>query len=95
MVGAGVRVGPGGVAVAVEESVTGLERSVPVGVQGMGWKGVTVGDAFGATVTNSKDRFESADAFVPHPASRNAAMKMIFQKDFMGPAWWALRMGTV
>ena len=84
MVGAGVRVAAGRVAVDEAESIIGCERSVPVGVQGIGWKGVAVGEAFGATVTNSKGRFESADASVPHPASRSAAMKVICQMGFMG-----------
>lgn len=49
----------------------------------MGWKGVGVGDGNGATVTNTNGRFDSADALEPHPASRNAAMSVICQMDFM------------
>ena len=49
----------------------------------MGWKGVGVGEAFGATVTNANAGLCCADAFVPHPASRNAAMIVICQNDFM------------
>ena len=56
--------------------------SVPVGVQGMGWKGVGVGEAFGATVTSAKGRAGCAGAAVPHPASRMVAM-MIQRMDFM------------
>lgn len=48
--------GAGGVALAVwdDESVISGERGEPTGVQGMGWKGVGVGDAFGAEVTITK-----------------------------------------
>ena len=48
----------------------------PVGVQGIGWKGVGVGEAFGAAVTRTNGRAEAAGAAVPHPASRNPARKM-------------------
>jgi len=56
MVGIGVSVGAGRVAVGVGVSRTGVGWYVPVGVQGTGWKGVGVGEAFGGTVkrTNGK-----------------------------------------
>jgi len=54
-----------------------------VGVHGMGWKGVGVGEGFGATVTKANGRFESAGALEAHPASRSAAMSVICQIDFM------------
>ena len=51
----------------------------------MGWKGVGVGEAFGATVTNANAGLCCPDGdAVPHPASRNAAMIVICQNDFMG-----------
>lgn len=58
---------------------------MPVGVHGTGWKGVIVGDALGAAVTNTKGRDDcaGAGARVPHPASRNAASKMICRVFFM------------
>ena len=56
---------------------------MPVGVQGMGWKGVGVWEAFGAAVTNAKGRDGCAGAAVPHPASRMVAM-MIQRIDFIG-----------
>ena len=60
---------------------------MPVGVQGMGWKGVAVGEAFGALVTSSKGRAGCADALSPHPASKSAAMIVICQMDFIGMGW--------
>jgi hypothetical protein len=51
MVGSDVGVAAGGVAVAVAGLNVGVGRNVPVGVQGTGWKGVGVADAFGAAVT--------------------------------------------
>ena len=69
--------GAGGVEVWVAESMTGWERSVPVGVHGMGWKGVGVGEAFGAAVTSTKGSSDCAGALLPHPASNKAAMIMI------------------
>ena len=58
-----------------DESTTGGGRGEPVGVQGMGWKGVGVGDAFGADVTiaNGKDFDGLTGALLPHPASMSAA----------------------
>ena len=42
----------------------------------------------GAMVTNANGRFESADAFAPHPARKIAAMIVICQNDFMGKQVW-------
>jgi len=67
---------------------------VPVGVHGMGWKGVEVGEAFGATVTNSNGGI-CAGALSPHPASSSAAMLVICQKDFMEGARVLLAMGMM
>ncbi len=39
----------------------------------MGWKGVGVGEAFGATVTHANTGADGAGAAVPHPARRNPA----------------------
>ena len=76
----------------MDESVIGWERSEVVCVQGIGWKGVGVGEGFGATVTNTNGRSGCADAFVLHPASRNAAMIVICQMGFMGRrrVWWVM-----
>jgi hypothetical protein len=68
--------GAGGVDVEETGSITGAARGVPVGVQGMGWKGVGVGEAFGLDVTITKGGGAcppEADALLPHPASRKAA----------------------
>ena len=54
IVGAGVSVGGGTVTVGVDVSTVGWR--VPVGVQGIGWKGVGVGEAFGAAVTSAKGK---------------------------------------
>jgi hypothetical protein len=56
MVGMGVSVGGGTVAVGVEGSTVGEDSSVAVGLRGIGWKGVGVGEAFGAAVTNINGR---------------------------------------
>ena len=64
-------------------------------VQGMGWKGVGVGEAFGAAVTNSNGRDPWAGALPPHPARSIAAMIVICQNDFMGKELLALQMGMV
>ena len=79
MVGIWVGVAAGGVPVTEAGSKIGWERSVPVGVQGTGWKGVGVGEAFGATVTraNGRDGCPLAVTLLPHPASSNAAMSII------------------
>ena len=63
-----------------DESITGAERGEPVGVQGMGWKGVRVGDAFGADVTIANGNVCDCcvGALLTHPASNRAA-RMIFQ----------------
>jgi len=63
-----------------DESITGAGRGEPVGVQGIGRKGVGVGDAFGADVTIAKGKAcdGCADALLPHPASNRAA-RMILQ----------------
>jgi hypothetical protein len=75
MVGTGVSVGGGTVTVGVAVS-TGIP-TVAVGVHGIGWNGVGVGEAFGAAVTSAKGRvgcgLVDADAKVPHPASRTPA----------------------
>ncbi len=46
----------GGEDACEEESTVSGGRGEPIGVQGMGWKGVGVGEAFGAdvTITNGK-----------------------------------------
>ena len=62
--------------------MVGVGGSVPVGVQGMGWKGVGVGDAFGAAVTKAKGRDCCTGAAVPHPASKSA-VRMIQRKGFI------------
>jgi hypothetical protein len=49
MVGSSVAVA--GMGVAVAGPSVGVGKNVPVGVQGIGWKGVGVADAFGAAVT--------------------------------------------
>jgi hypothetical protein len=80
MVGSGVSVGGGTVGVAVEGSIVGKGWSVTVGLRGMGWKGVGVGDAFGAAVTSVNGRscwFAAADANVPHPVSKYPARSRI------------------
>jgi hypothetical protein len=53
-------------------AVSKIDWSVPVGVQGIGWKGVAVGEAFGAAVTNTKGKAggAGAGAKAPHPARR-------------------------
>jgi hypothetical protein len=56
MVGSSVCVGTGRVAVALAGSTVGDGKNVPVGVQGIGWKGVGVGEAFGAAVTRTNER---------------------------------------
>jgi hypothetical protein len=73
MVGTTVSVEAGRVAVRVAGSTVGAGWNVPVGVQGIGWKGVAVGEAFGAAVTNVKGRVDEVGAYVPHPASSNPA----------------------
>ena len=72
MVGSAVWLKAGGVDVTVIESASGCGRSVPVGVQGIGWKGVGVGDAFGAEVTRTNGSAGDAGtgASVPHPTSK-------------------------
>lgn len=69
-VGSGVWVGTGGVGVSLTGSGTGVGRKTPVGVQGTGWKGVGVGDAFGTAVTNTNGRAGCAWAGIrgPQPA---------------------------
>ena len=98
--GTPVWVGAGGVEVWVAESAIGWERGEAVCVQGMGWKGVGVGEAFGAAVTSTKGREAGAGAAVPHPASNSAAtiiqlkhfMVMCFVSVIMWllPQWWRL-----
>ena len=56
MVGGAVGVSASGVALRAAASIVGVGGSVPVGVQGIGWKGVGVAEAFGAAVTNTKGR---------------------------------------
>lgn len=61
-----------------------------VGVQGIGWKGVGVGEAFGADVTMTKgEACCDAGAMLPHPASSKAAMMDIRQMGFIAKvfAW--------
>jgi hypothetical protein len=54
MVGSSVGVPASGDAVKLAGSIVGVGGNVPVGVQGIGWKGVGVADAFGAAVTKTK-----------------------------------------
>lgn len=86
MVGSAVAVSIAAVPVLEEGSNVGVGGSVPVGVQGTGWKGVRVGVAFGAAVTNTKGRDDcaGAGARVPHPARRSAASRMTCAVLFMG-----------
>ncbi len=85
MVGSWVEVSASGVAVRSAGSMVGVGGTEPVGVQGTGWKGVIVGDAFGLAVTSAKGRedWAGAGARVPHPASRSAATKRICRIFFM------------
>jgi hypothetical protein len=83
IVGTSVCVSAGGVEDADDESVIDWERSVPVGVQGKGWKGVGVGDAFGAEVTITKGGVGGAGALLPHPASKRAARMILQRMEFM------------
>ena len=41
---------------SVEGSASWVVMDEPVSVEGIGWKGVGVGEAFGATVTRTKGR---------------------------------------
>src|SRR5262245_61461221 len=77
MVGNSVCVGAG-----LGVSVTGLNvgegKNVPVGVQGTGWKGDGVAEAFGAAVTNVKGSGCAwAETKFPHPASSKLARSTI------------------
>ena len=82
----------GRVAVGVAGSMVGSDcivpdgESVPIGVQGIGWKGVAVGDAFGAAVTNTNGKagctLADTGARVPHPAS-SPARRITWKKFFM------------
>jgi hypothetical protein len=85
MVGRSVGVPGSGVALRAAGSIVGVGGSVPVGVQGTGWKGVIVGDAFGAAVTNTngRDDWAGAGARVPQPARRIPASKMTCSVFFM------------
>jgi len=65
------------------KTVTGGERGELVGVQRMGWKGVGVGDGFGAEVTIAKGSDGGAGALLPHPASKRAVMIDIRQMGFI------------
>ena len=49
----------------------------------MGWKGVGVGDAFGAAVTNTNGKADCAGAKLPHPASSIPARSMTRKVLFM------------
>ena len=53
MVGSSVGVPASGEAVKAAGSTVDVGRNVPVGVHGIGWKGVLVAVAFGAAVTNT------------------------------------------
>ena len=88
IVGIGVSVGAGRVAVGVTVSTTG--GNVPVGVQGIGWKGVGVGEALGAAVTNVNGRADEVGAYVPHPARRDPARSVKVKNFFIrygGDCW--------
>lgn len=82
-VGASVCIGPGGMDAGEDESTTSGERGEPVGVQGMGWKGVGVGEEFGADVTIAKGSEEEAGAILPHPASKSAVKMILRCANFM------------
>jgi hypothetical protein len=84
-VGGRVAVAGSEVAVGKAGSSVGVGGSVPVGVQGMGWKGVGVGVAFGATVTSANGW--EAGTLVPHPDRRSAA-RMIQRRGFMERWFW-------
>lgn len=79
MIGSSVGVPAAAVAVSVAGSMVGVGGIVPVGVQGIGWKGVIVAVAFGAAVTRTKgsDDCTGAGAKLPHPASNSPARKSI------------------
>jgi hypothetical protein len=76
MVAGRVCVGAGRVAGGVAVSRIGVGWNVPVGVHGMGWKGVGVGEALGAAVTSTNPGSAAAGADAPHPARRNPARKV-------------------
>jgi hypothetical protein len=86
-------VGTARVAVRREVSTIGWERSASwaaaketVGVQGTGWKGVGVGDAFGAGVTKTKGSAGWVGAVFPHPAS--PALSMIEARRLARKTTW-------
>jgi hypothetical protein len=85
MVGMGVSVGRGTVTVGV--AVSPIGSAVPVGVHGRGWKGVGVGEAFGAAVTRTNGRTAWAlaglGARAPHPASTYPAITTISRHLFI------------
>jgi hypothetical protein len=84
-----VWVGARGVEVREEGSAIGWERSDEVvGVQETGWKGVGVGEAFSAAVTNTKGRVGClvGNAAAPHPAS--TALSMIEERRLAGKTAW-------
>ena len=68
-------------------SSVGWAWTVPVGVQRIGWKGVGVGEAFGAAVTRVKGRggwtLEGASARGLHPARRQTARSRMVKSRFM------------
>jgi len=78
MVGSSVAVPAAAVTVRVAGSIVDVGGSVPVGVQGIGWKGVIVAVAFGAAVTKTKGSEDctGAGASDPHPASSIPARNM-------------------
>src|SRR6266496_5006884 len=85
IVGCWVGVAGAMVTVSAAESIVGCGAGEPVGVQGIGWKGVGVSVAFGAEVTKTNGRVVWAGARVPHPTSnilaRSITWKSLFIKD--------------
>jgi hypothetical protein len=87
MVETGVSVGGGTVGVAVEGSIVGEAAMVAVGVKGIGWNGVGVGEAFGAAVTSTNGSaagwFGAAEAKVPQPERSIPARSRIWKHLFI------------
>jgi hypothetical protein len=67
--------------------MVGEGGSVAVGLNGIGWNGVEVGEAFGAAVTSTNGSsggwFAAADAKLPHPESRIPARSRIYMHLFI------------
>jgi hypothetical protein len=80
-------VGGGTVAVGVKGSTVGEGGRVAVALGCIGWKGVGVGEAFGAAVTRTKGRsgcrLAAAEAKLPHPESSIPIRTRIWMHLFM------------